>query len=52
MGESQPLKPQIARYRNALVAVPVRGFAQLFGAVATARRRPSRGHNGLLLIRA
>jgi hypothetical protein len=48
MGKAQPLKPQIALYRNALIAV---------GAVFVGNRRllraagaslPSRSHNGLI----
>jgi hypothetical protein len=52
MGESQFLKPQIAGYRNALIAAQMRPFAQLFRAGARPWRRPSRGHNGLVVIRA
>jgi hypothetical protein len=52
MGESQPLKPQIARYRNAVVAALVRGFAQRFRPRARVSSRPLHGHNGLLLMRA
>jgi hypothetical protein len=51
MGGSQSLKPQIARYRNALIAAQMRGFAHPFRRRARPLRRPSRGHNGLMLIR-
>jgi hypothetical protein len=36
MGESQPLKPQIRRCRNALIAGPTRRFAHLFSFPLTA----------------
>jgi hypothetical protein len=52
MGESQFLKPQIGRYRNALIAALLGSFARPFRAGAGLYRRPSRGHNGLVLIRS
>ena len=44
LGETQPLKPQIAPYRNAPVAALCRRARHR-------NFRPFRGHNGLVLIR-
>jgi hypothetical protein len=51
MGESQPLKPQIRRCRNALIAGPTRRFAHLFLLPVVLVSCPRRGHNRLVVIR-